>query len=124
MERDDINLVFAHLPVKDNTNFMSNILNCVNEADKNKFIEFNNLMFTSDTNTIQNEEKVLDIVETIGLDKEAIKQCSYSERIQNITKQQIIELQKTGVYGTPTIFINGEAVVGPKPYRVYARLLN
>jgi protein-disulfide isomerase len=27
---------------------------------------------------------------------------------------------KTKFYGTPTIFINGEALVGPKPYRVYA----
>jgi len=30
---------------------------------------------------------------------------------------------KTGVYGTPTVFVNGEPIVGPKPYRVYERLL-
>jgi len=29
-------------------------------------------------------------------------------------------VDKTGFYGTPTIFINGKAFVGPKPYRVYA----
>ena len=66
----------------------------------------------------------LDVVEEIGLDKERINQCSVSERIQNMTRLQISEIQETGIYGTPTVFVNGEAVVGPKPYRVYKRLLN
>jgi protein-disulfide isomerase len=123
MERDDINFVFAHLPAKENTHFISNILNCVNEMNKTKFIDFNNIMFSSEFNVIENEEKTLEVVERIGLDKEIVRQCSYSEKIQNLSKQQFFELQKTGVYGTPTIFINGEAVVGPKPYRVYTRLL-
>ena len=34
--------------------------------------------------------------------------------------QQLDEATKTGFYGTPTIFINGQSFVGPKPYRVYA----
>lgn len=123
MERNDVNFVFAHLPAKENTHFISNILNCVNEMDKTKFIEFNNIMFSSENNVLESEERTLDVVEKIGLDKEAVRQCSYTERIQNLSKEQFSELQKTGVYGTPTIFINGETVVGPKPYRVYARLL-
>lgn len=123
MEREDVNFVFAHLPAKENTHFISNILNCVNEIDKTKFIEFNNIMFSSEFNVMESEERTLEVVERIGLDKEVVRQCSYTERIQNLSKQQFSELQKTGVYGTPTVFVNGEAVVGPKPYRVYARLL-
>jgi hypothetical protein len=123
MERSDVNFVFAHLPVKEDTHFISNILNCINEADKTKFVEFNNIIFSTDSISVQNKEHILDVVEEIGLDKEMINQCSDSERIQNMTKLQISEIQKTGIYGTPTVFINEEAVVGPKPYRVYRRLL-
>jgi hypothetical protein len=33
------------------------------------------------------------------------------------------EVDKSGIFGTPTVFIDGEAVVGPKPYRVYRMML-
>jgi hypothetical protein len=124
LERSDVNFVFAHLPVKEDTHFISNILNCIDEIDKTKFIEFNDIIFSTETISLQNKEQILDVVEEIGLDKERINQCSVSERIQNMTRLQISEIQETGIYGTPTVFVNGEAVVGPKPYRVYKRLLN
>ena len=123
LNRQDVNFVFAHLPVKEDTYFISNILNCVNEADKNKFIEFNDIVFTTDLISLKYEDELLEIVEKIGLDKEEIKKCSKTERIQNITYYQISEIQKTGIYGTPTVFVNGEPIVGPKPYRVYKRML-
>jgi hypothetical protein len=122
-ERNDVNFVFAHFPAKENTQFISNILNCINEVDESKFVEFNEMLFASDEILLKNEADVFEIVEEIGLNKEAIMQCSYSERIQGITNNQIAELQKTGIYGTPTVFVNEEAVVGPKPYRIYKRLL-
>jgi hypothetical protein len=123
LNRDDVNFVFGHLPVKENTHFISNIINCINEADETKFVEFNDIVFTSDTISLQSEQELLNVVEKIGLNKEEIRQCSYSEKTQELTDLQISELQKTGIYGTPTVFVNGEAVVGPKPYRVYKRLL-
>lgn len=122
-DRQDINFVFVHLPVKEDTYFISNILNCVNEADKAKFIEFNDKLFAIDISMLKNENEVLKVIEEIGLNKEDIKQCSYTERIKNITHLQISEIQKIGIYGTPTVFVNEKAVVGPKPYRVYKRLL-
>ena len=39
-------------------------------------------------------------------------------------QKQTEELNKTNMYGTPTIFINGKAFVGPKPYRVYRSAIN
>ncbi|MBR9683088.1 thioredoxin domain-containing protein [Candidatus Woesearchaeota archaeon] len=123
LDRQDVNFAFAHLPVKEDTYFISNILNCINEVDSKKFIEFNDELFSTDTSALKNENELLKVVESIGLDKESIKQCSNTERIQSMTQLQISEIQKTGIYGTPTVFVNGGAVVGPKPYRVYKRLL-
>ena len=54
---------------------------------------------------------------------EDIEECINKKQIQTLTDSQIDELIKTQVYGTPTIFVNGEAVVGPKQFRVYERLL-
>lgn len=123
LDREDVNFKFAHFPVKDDTHYISNVLNCINEVDNNKFIEFNELIFTTDSISLDDENEVLKIVSQIGLDKEKIKQCSNTDRIKNLSNQQFLELQKTNIYGTPTVFVNGEAVVGPKPYRVYKRLL-
>ena len=33
------------------------------------------------------------------------------------------QITATNFYGTPTVFINGQVLVGPKPYRVYAIML-
>jgi protein-disulfide isomerase len=43
---------------------------------------------------------------------------------KTVVENQVKELNKTGLYGTPTIFINSKAFVGPKPYRVYSVPLN
>jgi hypothetical protein len=123
LDREDVNFVFAELPVKEGTYYISNILNCINEVDKKKFVEFNNELFSMDTSALKNEDEMLKVVEKIGMDKESIKHCSESDRIQKIVADQVSEIQKTGIYGTPTVFVNGEAVVGPKPYRVYKRLI-
>ena len=44
----------------------------------------------------------------------------FGPQIKELIASQVQELEKTHLYGTPTVFINGEALVGPKPYRVYA----
>lgn len=122
-EREDVNFVFAHIPVKDSTYFISDILNCINSINESKFMEFSELLFTDEITDIESEENVLNIVERIGFNKTEIKICMNDSKIQNITKAQVSSLEKIGIYGTPTVFINGEAVVGPKPYRVYSRML-
>ena len=122
--RDDVNFIFAHLVVKEDTAYLSNILNCVNELDEDKFLEFNDKLFNLNGNALQDENEILKVVEKIGLDRAAVEQCSNLNETIAISNTQALEIQKTGVYGTPTVFINDEAVVGPKPYRVYTRLLN
>jgi protein-disulfide isomerase len=121
LDRDDVNFVFAHLPVKDNTEFISNILNCVNDFDESKFVEFNDILFKTDVSLLKNESDLLQIVSDIGLDEEKIKECSYTKKVKDLTEYQISEIKKMGIYGTPTVFVNGDGIVGPKPYRVYKR---
>ena len=64
-----------------------------------------------------------DMIEELGIDSEMIGVCVGEEETQSKVEEWIIEANKTGVYGTPTVFIDDTAVVGPKPYRVYRRLI-
>jgi len=54
------------------------------------------------------------------LDASVIEACASNPKTEEAVQSLFTEIRKTNFYGTPTIFINGEALVGPKPYRVYA----
>ena len=119
----DVNFIFAHLPVKDGTLFISNIVNCVAEIDEEKINPLNDILFEMDTNSLNEKDNLFDAVERVGLNKTEIEACAMLNKTSVLSQKQFDEIKKTGVYGTPTVFINGEAVVGPKPFRVYRREL-
>ena len=118
---EDVNFIFAHLPVKDETLFISNIVNCVAEADSKKIMPLNDLIFKIDTSNLNEKESLLLAVETIDLNRTAIEECASQNKTTELSEKQFSEIKKTGVYGTPTVFVNENAIVGPKPFRVYKR---
>lgn len=120
IDRDDVNVIFAHFPVKQVQSNLTNILNCL-EGDE--FLEFNKNIFESKIENITNDEYVFNLLENQGVDTEKVKTCISSPETKELYDTQLSQLNKIGVYGTPTVFVNGIAVVGPKPYRVYKRLL-
>ena len=122
-DEKNVNFIFAHLPIKDGTLFISNIINCVAEKDNEKIIPLNDMIFQMDTNSLNEKEKLFEAVEKVGLNKTEIEECALQNKTTELSQKQFDEIKKTGVYGTPTVFINGEAVVGPKPFRVYRRNL-
>ncbi|MCC7160213.1 thioredoxin domain-containing protein, partial [Candidatus Nomurabacteria bacterium] len=89
-----------------------------------KYWDFNNYLFTGDKDYILNKTNSDKILESFGFDVKKINTCASSVETKNITDNQVKELNKTHLYGTPTIFINGKAFVGPKPYRVYNSAIN
>ncbi|MBR9681514.1 MAG: thioredoxin domain-containing protein [Candidatus Altiarchaeota archaeon] len=121
--RDDVNFVFAHFPIKGKNDHLSDILNAIYLIDKQKFITLNDALFELDPLLLKDEDVIMQLVEEIGMDSELVQASIITNNVSAITAAQAIELQKTGLYGTPTVFVNGNAVVGPKPYRVYTRLL-
>ena len=63
------------------------------------------------------------LAEDSGYDIAKLQECVLNKDTGDAVIKQIEQAQTTGIYGTPTIFINGKALVGPKPYRVYERTL-
>lgn len=121
--REDTNFIFAHLPVKDQTYFISDIINCVNKENPNKIIELNDLIFSMNITQLSEKEAVLNAINKIGLNSKAIEECALNNETQELSKIQVSQIKETGVYGTPTVFVNNVPIVGPKPYRVYKREL-
>jgi protein-disulfide isomerase len=52
----------------------------------------------------------------IGLDETAFNECLDSDRYEDVVSQELAEGQEREVQSTPTLFINGEQVVGVVPF--------
>ncbi|MBU0646982.1 thioredoxin domain-containing protein [Patescibacteria group bacterium] len=113
------NYIFAHYPAKENTNYLSEVGYCVFKEYNDKFWLFNDYLFTVDKAKSFEQEHIEIILKNFGFDVDKINKCIDSQETKNIVEKQLVELKKTNLYGTPTVFINGQSLVGPKPYRVY-----
>ena len=118
------NLIFAHFPAKGDTEFLSVIDYCVYKEDPEKFWTLNDYLFSENKDYVIDKNNTNTILEKFGLDVKKINACADNSETKNTTESQMKELEKTGLFGTPTIFINGKAFVGPKPYRVYRSAIN
>ena len=80
-------------------------------------------MLINDKALNASESAIIDQLSKMGVDTKALTACVKDPTTVKAVEAESNEVQKTGLYGTPTVFINGTAVVGPKPDRVYRRLL-
>ena len=118
------NYIFAHYPAKGDTMFLGEAGYCVQKEYPEKFWEFNDYLFTADKDYVLNKSNLDEILSKFGFDVKKISDCANSAETKTAVQDQTTELKKTNLYGTPTIFINGKAFVGPKPYRVYRSAIN
>jgi protein-disulfide isomerase len=119
----DLRYTFAHFPTKGDTEYLSEIGQCVYQQNPEKYWQFNDDLFASKASDLENKEYVNKLIVDSGIDLNGIQACLFDPQTKIKIKQQVAELEKTGLYGTPTIFINRNPLVGPKPYRVYAIML-
>lgn len=122
-KKENANLIFAHYPTIANTNYLSAITNCAYNQNQEKFWGLNDYLFTADKTKISEQTFINQTLTEFGFNAAEINQCANSNEATATSQQQFKELSKTNLYGTPTIFINGQIFVGPKPYRVYRSAL-
>lgn len=118
------NFIFAHYPAKGDTTFLAETEYCVYKDYPDKYWDFNSYLFSTDENYVLNKANLNEILGKFNFDVQKVNDCANSVETKTTVENQVKELNKTGLYGTPTIFINGKAFVGPKPYRVYSVPLN
>lgn len=109
-----INLVFAHIPLTKEEYLSAAYTNCVYEQNPEVFWSFVNTLFTMTIN--MSDEKTLSELSGVN-----ISQCKTAN--ESYINTQVQNLVSVGVYGTPTIIVGDQVAVGPKPERVYTRML-
>jgi protein-disulfide isomerase len=119
----NVEFTFLHYPVKESTDYMSKLGYCAYQQDPAKYWKMNDAVFAADKVDIDNQQTLQKMLAGIGLDTARLNACVSDPQTETIVQKQLSEIVKTHFFGTPTVFINGSALVGPKPYRVYAIML-
>ncbi|MBD3361895.1 thioredoxin domain-containing protein [Candidatus Woesearchaeota archaeon] len=128
---DTIKFVFRDFPI-DNIHSRASLhaeaAGCALEQDK--FWEYHKDLFTeqdvcSSSGGDENHlEHIVRIATENGLDMKQFAAClkerKYKEEVKNDFKDGI----KAGVHGTPTFFINGRTIIGPKPLRAFEKIID
>jgi protein-disulfide isomerase len=115
-----VHLTYANYPVKEKTDYLNRVGYCVNQSSPEKFWQLNDVLFATDKANLDSADFVNKTMTDLGLEVGKMNACIADPQTETTVQNQLTELKKTKFYGTPTIFINGEAFVGPKPSRVYA----
>lgn len=124
LSQNTVRYVFAHYPVKEESTYILPYGYCAYKTDPEKFWTLNDRLFESKKEDIAQPEYLEYLLSEVGYDSTAINACVNEPETKTAVLKQRIELEKTNIYGTPLVFINGKGLVGPKPYRVYDRILN
>jgi protein-disulfide isomerase len=111
---------FGEYPTKLKTDYLSRIGSCVYKQDQQSYWAMNDAFFAEDTSKLEDKSATDQILTNLGLDAASIDACAADPNTEASVQKLFTEIRKTNFYGTPTVFINGEPLVGPKPYRVYA----
>ena len=124
IEKKNANYTFAHYGAIGDTTFLADAGYCVDKIYPNDYWNFNSYLFTEDKNFVLNKDNLDKILTNFNFDVGKVNECANSVDTKTAVENQVKELKKTNIYGTPTIFINEKAFVGPKPYRVYRSAIN
>jgi hypothetical protein len=124
VKKSNASFTFLHYPVKENTDYMTKLGYCAYKQDQSKYWKMNDLFFAGDKMKLDDPEYVQKTLSGLGLDSAKINVCIDNPLTEDIVKKLLDEVVNTKFYGTPTVFINDKVLVGPKPYRVYAILLD
>jgi hypothetical protein len=110
---------FGEYPTKLKTDYLSRgILRL--QQDPEKYWLMNDAFFSEDVSLLEDHAATDQVLTNLGLDTASIDACVKDPATEENVQKLFGEIRKTNFYGTPTIFINGEPLVGPKPYRVFA----
>ncbi len=82
-------------------------------AQQGKYWAYDELLFQNRERL--EEENLKALAGKVGLDLARLERCAASAETQNAVLEDIREGLRRGVEGTPTLFVNGEKIVGMRP---------
>ncbi len=119
LKNNKVNYIFAHFPTKVQATYLTGYIDCAYQQNQDKYWKLNDQLFASSKKDVANPAYTQSLMSKDGFDMNKVNACVANPKTKALVNKQVEMLRKTGIYGTPTVFINGKALVGPKPYRVY-----
>jgi len=98
---------------------------CAN--DQGKFWEFHDYLYQhqgQENSGAFNKDKLEGFAADMGLDTASFNSCLDSDKYASQVSTDQADGQKAGVSGTPTIFINGQSIVGAQPYSAFKTVID
>lgn len=123
IERSEASFTFLDYPVKTKTDYLTKVGYCLYHQAPVNYWKLNDILFVSDKSVFETEPFVRKTLTGLGADADKTITCANDPKTEETVQAQMAQIAKTQFYGTPTVFINGQVLVGPKPYRVYAIML-
>jgi hypothetical protein len=119
----NISFTYLDYPVKEETDLLSRVGYCVVQQNPDAYWKLNDILFATDKANLGNAAFIQNTLTGLGVDAASINTCAGSQQTEATIKNQLAQVKNTKFFGTPTVFINGAPLMGPKPYRVYAIML-
>ena len=110
---NQVKLVFKNFPIRNHKFAMPAAVAALAAEKQGKFWEFHDLLF-KDYNRL-NEQKVKEIAQKLKLDIKKFEKDRKDPRIIELIRRDVLEGNRAGVRGTPTIFINGRLLRNRNP---------
>jgi protein-disulfide isomerase len=123
VNKSGASFTFLDYPVKTKSDYLTKVGYCLYRQDAASYWKFNDILFGADKTTFETEVYVQKTLTSLGVDAAKTLACTNDAKTEDAVKAQMKQITATNFYGTPTVFINGQVLVGPKPYRVYAIML-
>lgn len=124
-----IKFVFRDFPIDSahsRASFHAEAANCA--LEQNKFWEYHKKLFTEQEVCTSGEENPLEhiirIAQETNLDMKKFSSCLKERNYKEEVKKDFEDGIKAGVHGTPTFFINGRTIIGPKPIRAFEKIID
>ncbi len=99
---------------------------CANE--QGKFWEYHNWLYDNqapESNlAYYSKANLIKYAGKVGLDTAKFSSCLNSDKYSGKVAAELNEGKNAGVNGTPTVFINGQSVVGAQPFSVFKSIID
>ena len=99
-----VKIVFKNLPLKKHDMAEPAAIAALAAGKQGKFWEYHDLLFAEKQIT---QESIGKIAQELELNKEKFEQDLLSAELKSQVRNDMIEANKIGVTGTPTVFVNG-----------------